>query len=100
MTELKVNKASREVHALDKATQELIESIRLKDARFRKWFIITWTILLLVGIFGIYKQNEIAAKNQKHIDCIVKLFTTPLPKSARSRAIENPSTTCNIKFTQ
>lgn len=98
MTELKVKKASREVHALDKATQELIESIRIKDARFRKWFLITWTILLLVGIFGIYKQNQLAAQNQKHIDCVVKLFTVPLPKDARSRAIVNPSTTCDIKF--
>lgn len=96
--ETKLAQASNRAHVLDEATQALIQRIEHKDRRFRRWFIISWTVLLIIGIAGIYRQNEIAIENQKHIDCIVKLFTTPLPTSAHSRQISNPSTSCNIKF--
>lgn len=92
------DKAADKAHVLDEATQALIQSIEAKDRRFRRWFILSWTVLLVIGIAGIYRQNDIASQNQKHIDCIVKLFTTPLPASAHSRQIANPSTSCNIKF--
>lgn len=97
MTETRVARKARQVHTLDEVTQDLLKSIRKNDNRFRMWFLVSWTVLLIVGVFGIYHQNQIASANQKHIDCIVKLFTTPLPPEARSRVIVNPATTCDIK---
>lgn len=100
MTESKLNKSTAKAHALDEATQELIHSIRKNDNRLRTWILVSWTVLLLVGVFGIYKQNEIANANKAHIDCIVKLFTTPQPPGATShRVIVNPDAACKIKVT-
>lgn len=100
MTKTRLLQASEQVERLDKTTQEIISTIESKDRRFRFWGYLSLTLLLIVGVVGIYKQNEIATKNQQHIDCIVKLFTTPLPANERSRTIQNPSSTCDIKFTQ
>lgn len=65
------------------------------------------SILFILGVASyirinqsITKQNQIAAANKQHIDCIVKLLATPLPPGARARTLTNPSTTCNINFTQ
>lgn len=88
---------------LSDATRSLISSIENKNLKARLWAAFAMLLLLaavILGVVGIYKQNQIAGQNQKHIDCIVKLFTKPLPPGARARTISNPSTTCNINFTQ
>lgn len=100
MTDTKVKIASDKAHYLDQETRDVLRAVTNKNNKAIRWFIVSWTILLVVGVAGIYQQNRIASKNQKHIDCIVKLFTTPLPPTAHARAITNPSTTCNISFTK
>jgi hypothetical protein len=95
-----LNKAATKAHILDDTIQEILVRQDLKDKRFRLWAGILLTLVLSLGIIGIYRQNQIATKNQQHIDCIVKLFTTSLPTTAHARIITNPSTTCDIKFTQ
>lgn len=96
--QIKVQQAADKAHTIDSATRELLTSVKKKNNKAVLWFVVCWSILLIVGVVGIYTQAEIAQKNQKHIDCIVKLFTTPLPSTAKSRTISNPSTTCNINF--
>lgn len=93
-----LNKAAEKAHVLDDTIQEQLARQDHKDKRFRTSAYILLALVITLGVIGIYRQNQIATENQKHIDCIVKLFTTPLPATAHSRAIENPSTTCNIKF--
>jgi hypothetical protein len=100
MTETKVDKASKKAHLLDDTTQTLIRHIETKDRRFRFWSSTLLIVLLLIGIAGIYKQNQIAQENANHINCIVKLFTTPLPSQDKSRTLVNADTTCNVKFVQ
>lgn len=97
--ETKIKEAAKKAHYLDDETQALLQSVKKKNNKAVAWFVICWSVLLVVGVGGICIQVAISDQNKKHIDCIVKLFTTPLPSSARSRAIENPSTTCNIRFT-
>lgn len=91
------DKASDKAHAIDEATQSLIKSIETKDRRLRVWFVVSWTILLLIGIVGIYKQNQIANQNKQHIDCIVKLFVTPTPPNTLHKVIIDPEGQCEIK---
>lgn len=93
----KLAQKKEEISALDAATNQLLHSIRRKDTWFRRMFVVTWTILFAVGIFGIYKQNQIASANKQHIDCIIKLFTTPsAPGQVRHIARLE---TCQIKVT-
>lgn len=107
MTESKVTTSSRKAHDLDAESQLIRDSAHRKYTVALVLGIIAFSILFTVGVVGLYKQNEnlnrqeiIAKHNQQHIDCIVKLFTTPLPANARSRSISNPATTCNIQFNQ
>lgn len=99
MSPSKLNAAANKAHVLDDATQKLLGDVKRKNNRATRWFVISWTVLLLVGIGGIFYQNYIANANKRHIDCIVKLLASPLPAGARARVLTNPSTTCNIKFT-
>lgn len=103
--ETKIAQAEKKAHYLDEETQALLHSVKRKNSRATTWFVVCFMLLFLLGSItylrvnqSITKQNQIAAKNQQHIDCIVKLFTTPLPATAKSRTISNPSTTCNINF--
>lgn len=96
----KTTQAVEKAHTLDEATQATIESVKKKNYRAIQWFIISWTILFSLAVFGIYKQNEIAAQNKKHIDCIIKDLATPQKPGTSHKYIENLSTDCNIKFTQ
>lgn len=99
LPQTKVLDAAERAHVINQTIQETLNRQEKNDRRFRFWSYATLTILLCIGIGGIYYQNHIASKNQQHIDCIVKLFTTPLPHGATGRVITNPSTDCNIKFT-
>lgn len=101
-----INRASEKAHVLDDTIQEILARQDHKDRRFRFSAYTLLGLLLILGILlllrlntSINLQNKIAIKNQQHIDCIVKLFTTPLPASAHARTISNPSTTCDINFT-
>lgn len=92
----KVAQKSKEAHVLSAEIQLLIDSQRHKFNWFLRWLIVFWTILILIGIFGIYKQNEIASQNKAHIDCIVKLFAHP---RTGATTIDNSNGTCSIKGT-
>lgn len=100
MSPSKLNAAADKAHVLDDATQKLLGEAKRKNNRATRWFIASWTVLLLLGLVGIFYQNHIATANKQHIDCIVKLLATPLPPGTRARILTNASTTCNIKFTQ
>lgn len=89
------DKASEVARVLDNETQALLASVRKKNALATVAFVVCWSILLLVGILGIYRQNQLATANQKHIDCIVKLLATP-SHSGQTRRIFDLST-CQIK---
>lgn len=95
MTITKVDKKSEETHVLDAATQALLTSIEKKDARFRRWLLVFWTLLLIVAVIGIFNQDVIANNNKQHIDCVVKLFTSP---NRGQKIITDPNGRCNIQF--
>lgn len=98
MTKNKIDKASEQVRVLDEETQALLHSVRSKNSKAVRWFVVCWTILFLLAVVGIYKQTQIANQSKDHIDCIVKLFSTPIPKDSRTKFISDAYTTCNIKF--
>lgn len=98
MTKSRVDKASEHAKNLDDETQALLHSVRSKNSKAVKWFVICWTILFMLAVFGIFKQTQIANQSKDHIDCIVKLFSTPTPKDSRTKFISNAYTTCNIRF--
>lgn len=100
MTATKVEAASKEVHRLDIATQDLLESIRVKNKKALYWFITCWTILLCVAVYGVYKQVSIAAQSKQNIDCIFKDLSTPQQPGTQHKYISELSSQCNIKFTQ
>lgn len=94
---------SQEVRTLDAVTQEIIGNIEKNDRRARLWgavLFFAFSILLAIGVVGIYYQNRISNSNKKHIDCIVKLFVTPLPGNAQHKIITDPGEACNIEFTK
>ena len=88
-----IAKAADKAHALDSTTQDLLKKQQTKDTRFRTWCYISLTLVIALGVVGIFKQNEIATQNKNHIDCIVKLFTSP---NRASKVITNPATSCDI----
>lgn len=98
MTKSKVDKASEHATALNDETQALLHSVRSKNNKALTWFIACWTILFMLAVFGIYKQTLIANQSKEHIDCIVKLFSTPTPQGSRTKFITDAYTTCNIRF--
>lgn len=94
----KVQTASNKADVLDKETQAVLSHVRRSNTKALRWFTVCWTILLLLGIFGIYKQVEIGVHSQQHIDCIVKLLATPQKPGTTHKFISDASETCNIKF--
>lgn len=98
MTKSKVKVASEHVKVLDEETQTLLDSVRNKNRKALTWFVVCWTILFLLAVGGIYKQTQIANQSKDHIDCIVKLFSTPTPQGSRTKFISDAYTTCNIRF--
>lgn len=98
MNQSKVQTADRKAEVLDKETQAVLLHVRKSNTKAIRWFTVCWTILIIVGVFGIYKQNEIANQNKQHIDCIVKLLATPQAPGTSHKFITDASQTCNIKF--
>lgn len=96
----KVVQASEQVKVLDEETQALLSSVKRNNTKAISWFIACWTILFLLAVGGIWKQNLIAAQNKQHIDCIIKDLATPQKPGTQHKYIENLSTDCKIKFTQ
>lgn len=93
MTE--IQEKSKQLEVLDKSTQDLIHKISLTNQRVAKVGFSCLVLLFVIGIFGIYQQNQLASANKNHIDCIVKLFTTPV-KPGQARYIQGLNS-CNIK---
>jgi len=87
--------ANEKVSVLNKETRQTLYNVKHKNNLALIGFIISWSILLTVGVVGIYRQNQIAYQNKAHIDCIVKLLATPA-KPGQTRHIANLAT-CNIK---
>lgn len=100
MTQTKVAIASRKAHVLDAETQAVLASVKHKNGLAIGAFIVCWSALLLVGIIGIYRQNQIAQTNKEHIDCIVKLLATPIPADKQHKIITDATNSCGILFTE
>lgn len=97
MTTSQVVLAADKAHTLDKVTQDIIQRQDKKDRIFRRWCYTTFIILLALAILGIFEQNHVAQQNKQHIDCIVKLFTSP---NRANKIITNPEGDCNIELTK
>lgn len=101
MTKLEQKKS--DIQHLDEATQAIIMQIDKNDRRLRLAGFFTLSLLLIVGIVGIFYQNHIATQNKQHIDCIIKDLSTPQKPGTDHKYIDYPSVLskdCNIKFTQ
>ena len=92
--------ASTKASVLDEETQALLHSVRNRNTMAIRWFVISWTILFGLAVFGIYYQNKLAAENKQHIDCIIKDLATPQKPGTTTKYITDLSTECNIQFTQ
>lgn len=97
MGKSKIEQKQEEIQHLDTATQAIIKRLNKNDQRLRFSALLAISLLMVVGVFGIYKQNQIANKNKEHIDCIIKLFTTPTSSGQTRRIIDLES--CQIKVT-
>lgn len=92
--------------SLTQATSDLMTKIEKANVRARNVGLATLvlvTVLVGLGVVGIYKQNQLASDNKKHIDCIIKDLATPPPKGTPPDArkyITNLETDCNIQFTE
>lgn len=89
-----LEKKGEQIKVLDETTRELLASMERKDVRRRYWASLAFAALLMVGILGIYRQNQIANNNKQHIDCIVKLFTQQNRQNKRITDIN----TCKISL--
>lgn len=98
MSKTILEKKSKEIKVLDEATRELLAGIEYKDRRRRFWSTVAFVALLVAILLSILYQFRIATQSKNHIDCIVKLFSTPTPKDSRTKFISDAYTTCNIKF--
>lgn len=101
MAKSKLEQKVIETHHLDAATQAIITKIDKNDRRLRVWAFATLTLLLIVGLVGIYKQNQIATQSKQHIDCIIKDLSTPQPAGTNHKYIDYQSqlsADCKIKF--
>ena len=90
-----------ELTLLDKATREIIYKIDKNDRRLRLSAYTFMSILLIVGIIGIFSQTHLAQQNKNHIDCIIKDLSTPLPPGDKARVIDYQTrlqADCKIKF--
>lgn len=98
----KLDQKREEIKHLDEATQTIILRIDKNDRRLRFSAYIFMSILLIVGIIGIFYQNHLATQNKNHIDCIIKDLATPQKPGTQHKYIDslNGLEACNIKFTQ
>lgn len=82
--------------------EDSIAEVSRKNRNFRLWASVSLVALLItlaLSVAALYQQNHLAAQNKDHLDCIVKLFSTPLPADKKTRFISDPNHTCGIKFT-
>lgn len=98
MTATQVAQKSNQAAVLDAETQSVLHSLREKDRRFRFTATAFFLILFSVGVLGIYYQNELANQNKNHIDCVVRLFTTPV-SPGQGRYIKDLNS-CHIQVVQ
>lgn len=78
-----------------------IAEVARKNRSFRAWATISLVALfatLTLSVVAIYQQNHLANQSKTHLDCIVKLFSTPIPADKKTRFISDPNNTCGIKF--
>lgn len=96
----KVTRASEHARAIDEETQALLSSVKNRNSRAIGWFIVSWTILFILSLVGLYYQNHLASQNKQHIDCIIKDLSTP-QQPGKTKYIDYRSvlsSDCNIKF--
>lgn len=96
-TKTRAEVAGDKARVLDEHTNHLLESVKKKNNKALAWFIVSWSVLFVLGVVGIFYQNRLATQNKNHIDCIVKLLATP-SSPGQSRHITDLST-CKIKVT-
>lgn len=100
MLDASVKRAETKAHTLEAEAQERIKGNNYWDNKFRRFATLSLTLILLTVIGGIVYEGYLAFQSKAHIDCIVKLLATPPPPGTHVRILTNPSTTCNIRFTQ
>lgn len=103
MTKTKLQRKQEELQHLDEATQIIIQRIDKNDRRLRISGFVTLSVLLIVGLIGIYYQVKVATQSKQHIDCIIKDLSTPIPKGTPSKYIDYQSrlsSDCKINFTK
>lgn len=101
MSKSKLDQKHLEIQHLDTATQAIIAKIDKNDRRLRLSAYLLLSILLIVGIVGIFYQNHIATQSKNHIDCIIKDLATPQPAGTNHKYIDiqtSLSSNCKIKF--
>lgn len=98
VTKKEVEQAEHKAHAIDEATQATLGRVHKNNRRAVLWFVICWSILLIIGVLGLGYQNYIARENKEHIDCIVRLLATPIPDGEERKVIEYLNGECNIRF--
>lgn len=103
MTQNKVQQASDKAHFLDEETQAVFASVKNNFNKTFIWFVVSWTSLLVIGVYGIYDQIHIFTQSKQHIDCIIKDLSTPQKPGTTHKYIDPRSSLtrdCNIKFTK
>lgn len=93
-----VTDKTKEAYTLNAEIQAILDSQKRKFNLFYFFLVLFYTSLLIVGMFGIYKQNQIAQQNKNHLDCIIKLSETPLGPTDRAKYIDNLNNTCQVRF--
>lgn len=91
--------AANKADVLDQETRALLGTAKKKNTQVFLIAIFFYTVLLVLGILGIYRQNQIAAQNKGHIDCIVKFLTAPIPAGSTHKVISDPVGACNVRGT-
>lgn len=101
MSKSKLQQKQEEIKHLDEATQTIIMRIDKNDRRLRLSAYALLSLLLIVGVVGIFYQNHIATQSKNHIDCIIKDLSTPIPEGAKTKYIDYQTrlqADCKIKF--
>lgn len=108
-TKADVAKAANRANVLGQETDHLLDSVKRKNSRAIWWFIFSWSLLFLVAVItlffvlrGINRQNQLAQQNSDHIDCVIKVLSTPLPAGSAHKYTDYKSrltADCHIKFT-
>lgn len=102
VTKADVDRAALKARVLGEETTRVLDSVASKNYNAIRWFVVSWSVLFGLAVFGLFQQNHIAQENKNHIDCIIKDLATPRPTDKSQKYIDYQSILskdCKIKFT-